>query len=111
MKPVIVDRRVFCIKYGLTVIFCTYFRNEILKSYFVLQLLMKIRPMYTPTDYKIASQHNSNKNGYDLLPREYYDFTFYFQKNIISYHFILSMENDSHNKGINWDLILRSLSC
>ncbi|XP_056002949.1 receptor-type tyrosine-protein phosphatase epsilon-like [Ostrea edulis] len=36
------------------------------------ELLMKIRPMYTPTDYKIASQHNSNKNGYDLLPLEKY---------------------------------------
>ncbi|XP_056002946.1 receptor-type tyrosine-protein phosphatase epsilon-like isoform X1 [Ostrea edulis] len=36
------------------------------------ELLMKIRPMYTPTDYKIASQHNSNKNGYDLLPLDKY---------------------------------------
>ncbi|XP_056003431.1 receptor-type tyrosine-protein phosphatase T-like [Ostrea edulis] len=36
------------------------------------ELLIKIRPMYTPTDYKIASQHNSNKNEYDLLPLDKY---------------------------------------
>jgi hypothetical protein len=35
---------------------------------------MKIKPVYTPADYKIASQHISNKNGYELLPREYRDF-------------------------------------
>ncbi|XP_056002945.1 receptor-type tyrosine-protein phosphatase epsilon-like [Ostrea edulis] len=36
------------------------------------ELLMKIRPVYTPTDYKIASQHNAKKNGHDLLPLDKY---------------------------------------
>ncbi|XP_061180689.1 receptor-type tyrosine-protein phosphatase T-like [Saccostrea echinata] len=36
------------------------------------ELLMEVRPVYTPADYKIARQHNSDKNGKAILPLDKY---------------------------------------
>ncbi|XP_062607517.1 receptor-type tyrosine-protein phosphatase T-like isoform X3 [Saccostrea cucullata] len=36
------------------------------------ELLMEVRPVYTPADYKIARQHNSDKSGKAILPLDKY---------------------------------------